>query len=218
MTSSKNKNYKSIALISLATLCLLCFLVFAILVMCGKKFGIDQWSINFFSKHRSIGLTNFVKIYTYLGSFYCLGIFVALFCFFSKNKRMAYVMLANFALICIMCFVLKHIVCRVRPLDTAVISVIGYSFPSGHSSMTMSVCALIVFYICKYSNKTWLKILSSVLLFAFILSMGLTRIYLGVHYFTDVVAGYLLGFVCALVSILFFNLIDFERREKLEKK
>jgi len=90
---------------------------------------------------------------------------------------------------------LKALLSRERPynmlknLNTFGITLKDYSFPSGHSSASFSIAAAIAFNIPKLS----------ILVFAIALTVGISRIYLGVHYPTDVAAGIILGIGSALV-------------------
>lgn len=78
---------------------------------------------------------------------------------------------------------------RERPNILRLIPIDGYSFPSGHSIISVSFYGYLITYILEHTKKTWLIILGVL----FILGIGFSRIYLGVHYFSDVLAGYSLG-------------------------
>lgn len=97
--------------------------------------------------------------------------------------------------------IIKHIVRRVRPChrledDQLVVKRPKfYSFPSGHTTSSFSVFAVTLF-------RCWP--LSIVVLF-FAAMISLSRLYLRVHYFTDVVVGVFLGFTCGAFSVIIFN-------------
>lgn len=85
----------------------------------------------------------------------------------------------------------KIIVERARPLDVGLLQLDTYSFPSGHATAAMAlygflVCALWQMY------PTWRLLIAVVGLFI-IAGVGISRIYLGVHYPSDVLGGYVLG-------------------------
>ena len=86
----------------------------------------------------------------------------------------------------------------------------SYSFPSGHSMMSMVFYGLVIYYVRKFVKKKWISNLLTVVLSLVILAVGITRIYLGVHYATDVLAAYVFGFIYLFVFIKFL--------EKLESK
>lgn len=97
--------------------------------------------------------------------------------------------------------VIKHIVCRVRPChkledDELVLKRPRYySFPSGHTSSSFSVAAVLL-------ARCW-PVAIPVLLFAF--AMGASRVYLRVHYLTDVLCGIVLGLLCGFLSVELLN-------------
>lgn len=92
---------------------------------------------------------------------------------------------------------------RIRPeFVEQLIAQDGYAFPSGHAMGSMIILGGIIFLIYKYhSRKTSLKIIVTVLCSLFILFIGCSRIYLGVHYPSDVLAGFSLGAFWLLFSI-----------------
>ena len=83
----------------------------------------------------------------------------------------------------------------------------SYSFPSGHSMISVLFFGSIIYLVNKYNVKH--KKLITFSLSTFILLVGISRIYLGVHYLTDVVGGYLLGLV------VLFLIIHILERKKL---
>lgn len=99
---------------------------------------------------------------------------------------------------------IKHIVKRVRPChslddDEQLINRPRfYSFPSGHTTASFAVVGVVLLR-CRL--LTFIPILCLAIL------IGFSRIYLRVHYLTDVVAGALLGLCCGMASVLLFNTI-----------
>lgn len=117
--------------------------------------------------------------------------------FFKKSRRCGVLMLVSMALtILIGEFTVKNIVCRVRPcnVNTAIDMLVrrpqSFSFPSGHTGASfaaaMSICL----------NKKWYWGLAAILFAALI---GFSRLYLYVHYPTDVLAGMALGMLVAVI-------------------
>lgn len=98
--------------------------------------------------------------------------------------------------------IIKHLVCRMRPChkleneDLIVRRPSFYSFPSGHTASSFAVTTVAVF---RCSVPIWVGILVIALLVAF------SRIYLRVHYLTDVVCGLILGILCGIASIFIMN-------------
>jgi membrane-associated phospholipid phosphatase len=107
--------------------------------------------------------------------------------------------------------VLKYIFKRARPDIHRVIQEQGYSFPSGHSMGSMILYGSLAFILFKLYKHLWAKIVGAFLAVLLILCVGISRIYLGVHYPSDVVGGYSAGAVWVIISIVAF--IFFEKRQ-----
>ena len=110
-------------------------------------------------------------------------------------------------------FILKRYYVRVRPEMYFQVQETGYSFPSGHSMVAISF-----YFICTYllvRNRPWniKKIIIWITTIVFVILIGFSRIYLGVHWPTDVIGGLSLGFVC-----LYFNIVLVELLHKKYKK
>ena len=122
-----------------------------------------------------------------------------LFTILSKNDRI--ILGSSIALTVVVNQVLKFIIRRIRPDHLRLIEPSGYSFPSGHAMVSLclyGICIYFVFY--KIANKK-LKILFIAFLTFLILLVGISRIYVGVHYPSDVIAGYLLTIVLLILNI-----------------
>lgn len=89
---------------------------------------------------------------------------------------------------------LKHFIHRTRP-DTLYVSEMYFktsSFPSGHAFGSTVICGLLLYLSLKYLPEPW-SLVTTASLGAFIFLVGVSRIYLGAHYPTDVIAGWILG-------------------------
>ena len=94
--------------------------------------------------------------------------------------------------------IVKHIIQRPRPDVLKLIKQGGYSFPSGHSMIAIAVYGYLLYYVLKRIKNKYLKYPLVILLGILILSVGISRIYVGVHYGTDVIA----GFIFAIVEVM----------------
>lgn len=96
---------------------------------------------------------------------------------------------------------LKYSIKRLRPEHLRLIKQGGYSFPSGHAMVSIAIYGFLIYLVNQKIKKKSLKILLTILLVIGILSIGISRIYVGVHYPSDVVAGYLLALSILLLVI-----------------
>lgn len=95
--------------------------------------------------------------------------------------------------------IFKLIFRRNRPLIIALITESGYSYPSGHAMISILFFGTIS-YVISNSNIKYNKIIRWSLAI-FIILIGISRIYLGVHYASDIIGGYLLGMIIILIEI-----------------
>ena len=92
---------------------------------------------------------------------------------------------------------IKNFVCRERPSVLA-----GYSFPSGHTTTTMCFYGIIIYLIMHYVRSQFWRIFLSIFFGLIIFFVALSRMWLNVHFLTDVLAGLFLGFLVVNVYIL----------------
>jgi undecaprenyl-diphosphatase len=86
--------------------------------------------------------------------------------------------------------VLKYIVQRPRPDGFRLISEVGYSFPSGHSMVSMAFYGLCAWMVWTYERDRILRWLCCLSFASIVVVVGMSRVYLGVHYASDVIAGF----------------------------
>ena len=173
----------------------------------------DKLAFSLF-KIRTPLLTKIFLIITNLGSPYVL-ILLTLLSFLLKNKKLSFIITGNLGLITIINQVLKFIVKRPRPSDLFLIVETGYSFPSGHSMVSLSFYGLLIYFIYKYFKNKKLKIFLITLLSLIIVLIGVSRVYLGVHFVSDVISGFLLSLSYLIIFIKVIN--KFILKESYEK-
>lgn len=105
----------------------------------------------------------------------------------------------------------KSFVSRARPSDVAYYTVEHFSFPSGHSTTAIALFGLLAYFMYRHYNEEWQKRLALWLALALILGTGFSRIYLGVHYLSDVLAGFMLGALWLLVGISIVEVMLYRR-------
>ncbi len=99
--------------------------------------------------------------------------------------------------------IIKPVVSRLRPDESMqlIVHPHSYSYVSSHSLVTMTLYGLIIYYFFKYNKNNLIKYPVIVLSVLWILFVGLSRVWLGVHYPSDVLGAYLLGFIlCTIYS------------------
>lgn len=126
------------------------------------------------------------------GAIFLITLTVILFILI-KNKKIGLSIFSNLVIITGLNQLLKRILQRPRPTEFRIIEETGYSFPSGHSMVSMAFYGYLIYLIYKYVKNKYVKWISIVLLGILICSIGVSRIYLGVHYTSDVLGGFLLS-------------------------
>jgi len=135
-----------------------------------------------------IFITNFNGI---VGNF-VFAIFAIIFLTYKKWYRSRLFYLLSFSGAVILFTGIKQIIARNRP-HSDLIDVINYSFPSGHSTLSMTTALLIYFIFIKRLSSNLIKNMLFSISFLWVLFIAFTRVYLNVHWLSDVVAGLILG-------------------------
>lgn len=163
---------------------------------------IDQSVLSFFTNNRIEWLSFFMLVITYSGSYMLVGgltFLSALSFYIHKHFSRILSLLISVGGSAITVFIIKNIFYRVRPLTEAIYLETSSSFPSGHATMAMALYGFL-FYVIWRHDKHHLRNPFIIFLFILIILVGLSRLYLGVHYFSDVLAGYAIGFIWLLIS------------------
>jgi len=142
------------------------------------------------------GMTIVMKVITFAGSglvlvLISLGIYILLI----RNKksiRFGHFIVFNLLLSTLLNELFKFAFHRGRPDILRLTDISGYSFPSGHSMVSLSFYGLLVYFSIKHIRVPWNCLLST-LLCLLVLTIGISRVYLGVHYASDVLAGFSAG-------------------------
>ena len=150
---------------------------------------------------RSEPLTVIMKVITNLSSAYVLIAISLGTLIFLKNKKIGMCTTSNLVITTLLNQLLKYIIQRPRPEGYRLIAESGYSFPSGHSMVSMAFYGLIIYLIWKMVKNKKIKYISCGILTLLIPLIGFSRIYLGVHYASDVIG----GFAISIVYLLLFT-------------
>ena len=130
-----------------------------------------------------------------LGSAITLITLTIAFLLILKNKRQSKLIAINLIFVFIINRILKFIIARPRPQELSLVIEKGYSFPSGHSMISMAFYGFIIYLIYKNIKNKKIKYPLIIFLGITILLIGISRIYLGVHYATDIIGGFIIGFI-----------------------
>ena len=169
----------------------------------------DQNTYNYLQLFASERVTAVMTVVTHLGStyFFIAIVFLSLVLFRRNriNNRYAKLIALNFVGIWILNKIIKVAFHRERPDIMPLINATGYSFPSGHSMLSFSVYGFIIYILYKSRKGGLIKYLSICILSLTIVLIGISRIYLGVHYASDVIGGYLAAFAWLVLLIQLEN-------------
>ncbi len=124
---------------------------------------------------------------------------------FLLNKKIGISIFSNLVIVTILNQLLKAILQRPRPTEYRIVEETGYSFPSGHSMVSMAFYGYLIYLIYKYVKNKYIKWISIVLLSILVCSIGISRIYLGVHYTSDVLGGFLISMSYLVIYISAVN-------------
>ena len=155
--------------------------------------------------------TPIAKFITNFGGAIILIILAPMLFIFIKNKKIGISVILNLVIITVLNQLLKRIVQRPRPTEFRIVEESGYSFPSGHSMVSMAFYGYLIYLIYKYVKNKYLKWISIILLSILICSIGISRIYLGVHYTSDVLGGFFISISYLIIYISAVNKFFIER-------
>lgn len=205
------KNYKWI----ICFICLILFLALAEDVFNKEIMNGDVIGYKFISTYLiRDSLTPVFKIITWFGSATCLIPLTIILFITIKNKKTGLLVGANLIIITILNQALKIIVQRPRPTEYRIINETGYSFPSGHSMVSMAFYGFLIYLIYKNIKNKYLKISLMLILSILIIMIGISRIYLGVHYTSDVCAGFLVSLSYLIIYMNFANKLVLNKEKK----
>lgn len=188
-------------------------IVITVNVKNGKILELDLNIYKFFSENIiNDKLTPIVKVITHIGGAKIVFVLTVLAIILIKGLKNKLFLLTGIVGTAGLNVVLKHIVQRERPNINRLIPEKGYSFPSGHSMMSMAFYGMLIFLIFKYVKNTALKWTLIVILTILLSTIGITRIYLGVHYPSDVIGGFLVSLTYLFILTEIYNKVKIEEK------
>lgn len=146
-------------------------------------------------------VTPIAKFITNFGGAIFLSIATVMLFLFIKNKKIGLSIISNIVIIAVLNQLLKRLLQRPRPTEFRIVEETGYSFPSGHSMVSMAFYGYLIYLIYRYIKNKYVKWILITILSILICLIGISRIYLGVHYTSDVLGGFLLSISYLVVYI-----------------
>ena len=190
-------------------------------VIVEKEKDIDRAITDALNAHINHNLNRFMEGISFLASRYFLmaGYIILISCYlFYYRKR---IVAASVAIIGIVGFllvtVLKNVFQRNRPLHPLMERLPNYSFPSGHATSGFIFYGLLIYLAWQGKFSTLYKCILSFFLLSVSLLIGISRIYLNMHYPSDVLAGFCLGYAWLMTSILLLRWLQMPATDGIKK-
>jgi membrane-associated phospholipid phosphatase len=196
------------------------FIRFSSDLMEKRPFLLDQKVIDTVRLYASPAMDKFMLFITGMGSTFMLGLLlvISMIWLFVKRKnlwgmRFYFITVAGGGLLNLW---LKSFFERERPNVNRIIDADGFSFPSGHSMGSLTYYGFLVYLILRSKRKPLSKLGCGILFCLVILLIGISRIYLGVHYPSDVLAGYMAGGVWLVICISLLEIVYLYKENKYQ--
>ena len=148
-------------------------------------------------------LTVFFKFVTYLGDWTVvlpIALIVSAILILKRRRKqdaiLAFISLGGL----IVAFLLKNIVHRARPLG-GLLNETSFSFPSAHAVISVVFYGFIIYLLLPKIKNRKIKALKIFIASLLVMLVGFSRLYLGVHYLSDVLAGYVIGAIWLLIGV-----------------
>lgn len=185
------------------------------------RVAIDTQVINYVLSVRNSEMNTFFKTLTRFGNvipMIILTLIIISILFYYNKKKESLFYAINVLGVWLLNELLKQIFRRQRPQGIQLLTAVDFSFPSGHAMITMASVSLLIYFVIRFIKNKKVAYLLSVILFIYALLIGISRIYLGVHYFSDVIVGWIIAGVWAFINIQIYihilSISNFEMKER----
>lgn len=185
-------------LVVLFSVLMLLFLYLSLIVYNGNTFEIDEHVFTWSRLYESNFFNEVAVFSTFFGSqkFLLPANILLITVFLFKKKLRSYAWKIGLVTITSagFLFIVKYIIKRPRPA-TALASdyTIAYSFPSGHAFTSMTFFGIVVYFVYTYIKNPFFKCILIILCILMVICIGWSRVYLHMHYPSDVIGGFCLG-------------------------
>ena len=188
--------------IGIGLLCFIGFILVTILVLTNNIVSFDNSVYQLVYGHHNQYLDFFFTHFTHIGDTIPVMVITTILLWIFQKWEDKIVILGSLVSTVVVNQALKNLIARPRPpLERRLIKQGGYSFPSGHSMISLCVYGVLIYFVVTKIQNKLLKTFLIILLTMIILLIGISRIYVGVHYPSDVLGGYLLTIVIIITSI-----------------
>ena len=185
------------------------FAVFAYFVVQSKTTSFDSLVYGVLTSYMHPVITWIFIGITNLGGFVALiALAIALPLLVFKKKELIVVLLSELAVVSLINLLVKEVFSRARPQGLMLVQEMGYSFPSGHAMASMAFYGLVIYLVWRMSYKRSTKIVVTLGLGMLVLLICASRVYLGVHYASDVLAGLSISLALLMVLIVFYPKLE----------
>lgn len=167
------------------------FIIWTYLMLNDKFFNLDN---SFYDKLIiKEPYTTFFKIITNLANTKLFILICCISLLFLNDKKLGLVITILMLIDAILVFLIKFLIKRKRPDKNPLVKERGYSYPSGHMVSAISFYGFILFLVLISNLILPFKIIISIFIIIIILFIGLSRIFLGVHYLSDIIGAIFIG-------------------------
>lgn len=206
----KSISLRFVFIIGIFLLSLMAFGMIAHEMVIENETKIDNLVFEKINNITTPALTRVMSIITFFGSHYfLLPAYVVLVIFFlKKHKKLALTIAAVGLTSTALLYSLKHVYKRIRPLDPLVQKLNGFSFPSGHSFSAFTFFGLLIYIVWKLKVNMTVRWIASIFFFLFACAIAFSRVYLRLHFASDVIAGFCLCVIWLSLSFWVTNKLD----------
>ena len=213
----KKLSFSLLGIIVLFFLCLWGVFAMADMVFEDKNLSFDDRVFDAIGPWVSQTHTNIMLVITFLGSQNFLLpaniLLILYYLFIRDNKKTAFhITIISVTSVAVM-FGIKFLLQRQRPLVPLISKAHGYSFPSGHTFTSVTFYGILAYIAYRSIKNVFLRWGIILFLLIFVLLVGFSRVYLRLHYASDVIAGFCLGLIWLILAELFLL-----KTEKIKKQ
>lgn len=178
--------------IFLCCILLLLFIIVAVMVVENQILGMDEAIYRFIMSSRCDFLDWYFTFITHFGDTLSIVLVVGGFLLITRNQY-GLLLTVSAVVSTLVNTLVKLLFVRARPSHLRLIRQGGYSFPSGHAMISICVYGFLLYLVFLRVENKYVKYTLMTILAILIISIGISRIYVGVHYPSDVIGGYFLG-------------------------